>query len=136
MPLGDVSYQNAALDAVVDSWPASGAVYAFWTSNPQLEDTPADVEVDLSVAGLTNPAFDSTDWAAATGGGKSLSSALALGTSTAALDDVGAYWGVKDSTGLVVYSDDLADDAQIVVTDDDIGGSPTFDPGALSFGDA
>lgn len=136
MPLGDVTYQNDALDAVVDSWPPSGAVYALWTSNPQLEDDPADVEVDLSVAGLSNPAFDPSDWSAASGGGKSPTGPLALGTTTAALDDVGAYWGVKDSGGLIVYSDDLADSDQVVVTDDDIGGSPTFTPSTISFGDA
>lgn len=133
MPLGDVSYQNAALDAVVDSWPSTGATYRLWTSDPQSEDDPTDVEVDLSVAGLTNPDFDPSDWASATLGGKTTSSAVSLGTSTAALDDVGAYWGVVDSDGLIVYSDDLPDDGQIVVTD---AGTPASFTPTLSFGDA
>lgn len=133
MPLGDVSYQDAALDAVVDSWPGSGAVYAFWTSDPRLEVDPTDVEVDLSVAGLSNPAFDSSDWAAASGGGITPSAPIGLGTSTGPLDDVGAYWGVKDSGGLIVYSDDLADSDQIVVTE--AATVVSFTP-TISFGDS
>lgn len=133
MPLGDVTYQNAALDAVVASWPASGATYRWWTSDPQLQDDPTDVEVDLSVAGLTNPAFDPADWAAAADGAITTTAPITIGTSTDALTDVGAYWGVVDSGGLIVYSDDLPDDDVLEV--DEAGTDAEFSP-VLTFGAA
>lgn len=131
MPIGD-TYLDDSLMGVVNSWPPTGATVRFWSADPTLQDDPTVVEVDLSVAGLTNPTFDPADWAS-TDGAAAPSSAYALGTSTAALDDVGAYWGVVDSTGVIVYSDDIASSDQIVVTD--AGTVVSFTP-SLSFGAA
>jgi len=131
MPIGD-AYLDDSLMGVVGAWPATGAVYAFWSADPTLADDPTSVEVDLSVAGLTNPDFDPAGWSAADGAAAT-TAALSLGTSTGALDDVGAYWGIKDSTGALVYSDDIADADQIVVTDS--GTTVSFTP-SLTFGAA
>ena len=128
MPLGDVTYQDAALDAVVDSWPGSGATYRYWFSDPQAEDDPTDVEIDVTVAGLSNAAFDPADWDAAADGAKTTTTAVALGTATDGLDDTIRFWGVVDSGGLVVYSDALDDPFGV-----NSGDSPTFSP-QLSFG--
>ena len=128
MPLGDVSYHNSTLDAVVDSWPATGAVYTYWWSDPQAEATPSDVEVDLTDTGLSNGDFDATDWADAADGAKTTTADIALGTATADIDDIIRYWGVVDSSGLIVYSDALDD--PIGVTS---GDTPSFSP-QLSFG--
>jgi len=131
MPLGDVSYQNAALDDVVAGWPATGAVYTYWFSDPQAEDTPADVAIDVTDAGLSNAAFDPDDWAAATDGGKTTTAAVSLGTATSDLDDVIRYWGVVDSDGLVVYSDAL-DDPIGVSSGDVVSFSPTLSWGVAA----
>lgn len=123
MPLGDVTYQNDALDAVVDSWPASGADYRYWFSDPQAEVDPTDVEIDLTGTGLSNAAFDSSDWAAAASGAKSPTAPISLGTASADIDDRFNYWGVVDSGGLIVYSDVIDD--PFGVND---GDTPAFTP--------
>lgn len=128
MPLGDVSYQNAGLDDLVAGWPATGAVYTYWFSDPQAEDTPSDVEIDVTTAGLSNATFDPDDWAAAADGGKTTTAAVSLGTATSDLDDVIRYWGIVDSTGLIVYSDALDDPIGV-----SSGDTPAFSP-QLSFG--
>lgn len=128
MPLGDVSYQNAGLDDLVAGWPATGAVYTYWFSDPQAEDTPSNVEIDITAAGLSNASFDPSDWATATDGGKTTTAAVSLGTATSDLDDVIRYWGIVDSTGLIVYSDALDDPIGV-----SSGDTPTFSP-QLSFG--
>ena len=128
MPLGDVSYQNAGLDDLVAGWPATGAVYTYWNSDPLAEDTPSDVEIDVTAAGLSNASFDPDDWAAATDGGKTTTAAVSLGTATDDLDDVIRYWGIVDSSDLIVYSDAL-DDSIGVSSGDVVSFSPT-----LSFG--
>jgi hypothetical protein len=107
MPLGDVSYQNDAVDAVIGSWPASGAVYAYWYSDPQAEDDPADVEIVLTSTGLSNGAFASSDWSSAADGASTAT--ISLGTATADIDDTFNYWGIKDGSGLIVYSDAIDD---------------------------
>lgn len=107
MPLGDVSYQNDAVDAVIGSWPASGAVYAYWSSDPQAEDDPTTVEIDLTSTGLSNGAFASSDWSAADDGASTAT--ISLGTATADIDDSFNFWGIKDSSGLIVYSDSIDD---------------------------
>lgn len=123
MPIGDVSYQNAGLDALVDSWPSSGATYRYWYSDPQAEDTPSDVEIDITAAGLSNADFDPTDWASASDGAKTTTAPVALGTATDDLDDTIRYWGVVDGSDLVVYSDALDDPIGV-----SSGDSPEFSP--------
>lgn len=107
MPLGDTSYIDAALDAVVASWPATGATYNLYRSDPSIEATPSDVE--LAGSGYTPAAFDPAGWDAATDGGKSTTAAVSLGTSSDAYADLGTYWAVVDSSGLLVFSDALTE---------------------------
>lgn len=107
MPLGDVTYVNAALDALVGSWPATGALYRLYESDPALETVPASVE--LSGSGYTPPAFASAGWAAAADGGKATTSPVSFGTSTAAYTQTATYWAVVDSGGLLVFSDALTE---------------------------
>lgn len=130
MPIVDVSYLNASLDAVVDAWPASGATYRYWLSDPTVATLPTDVEVDVTTAGLSNAAFDPADWAAAASGAKTTTAAVALGTSTTSLDDTITYWGIVDGTGLIVFYDFLDDPISV----EDAGTVVDFSP-SLSFGD-
>jgi hypothetical protein len=129
MPLGDVSYQDAALDAVVDSWPASGANYHLYASDPALEVDPTDVEL-TSDGGYAPVAFDSADWDAATSGLKSTTAAVDFGTSTAAWSDVATFWAVIDTGGLIVFSDFIDEPIEV----DDTGTDASFTP-SLSFAD-
>lgn len=124
MPLGDVTYVNAALDALVDSWPATGAVYALYESDPALETVPTDVE--LSGGGYTPPAFASADWDAATGGGKSTTVPVSFGTSTAAYTQTATYWAVVDSGGLLVFSDALTDPIDVDAAGTDVAFTPSL----------
>lgn len=133
MPIGP-DYVDGSLDDMVNGWPATGAVYAWWTADPLLQADPSTVEVDLSVGGLTNPDFAPTDYSDSSGGVKSAAAAISVGTSTAALDDVGTYWGIKDSGGSIVYSDDLTDDAILEV--DESGDAVSFTPPNLTFGNS
>jgi len=118
MPLGDVTYQDDALDAVVGSWPSSGATYRYWYSDPQAESDPTTVEIDLTGTGLSNGSFSAGAWASASGGAKATSSPISLGTATADIDDRFNYWGVVDSGGLIVYSDVI--DEPFGVNDGDV----------------
>lgn len=130
MPLGDVSYVNAALDAVVGSWPSSGATYRLFSDDPAQEAVPTDVEL-AATGGYAPVTFSPSGWASASGGAKTTSSAVSFGTSTGAYSDVATYWGIYKS-GLLVYSDDL-DGQQI-----EVGATGTvvsFTP-TLTFGDA
>jgi hypothetical protein len=131
MPLGDVTYVNAALDAIVDSWPATLATYRLYASDPTLATLPGDVEL-TSDGGYAPVGFDPADWAAAVDGAKSPTAAVSFGTSSAAYSDVGTYWGIVDDAGLLVFSDDLPD-AEVVEVDD-AGTTVAFTP-TLSFAD-
>jgi hypothetical protein len=130
MPLGDDIYVDAALDAVVDSWPATGAAYHLYSSNPQLQADITDVEL-TSDGGYAAVTFDPADWAAASTGGKTTTADVSFGTSTGAYSDVAPYWGIVDSGGLLVFSDDLPDPIEVTASGTVVGFSPT-----LSFGDA
>lgn len=130
MPLGDVTYVNASLDAVVAAWPGSGATYRLFASDPTLQATPTDVEL-TSDGGYAPVAFDPADWASAVDGGKTTTAAVGFGTSTAAYSDVATFWGILDSGDLLVYSDFLDDPIEV----DDTGAAVSFSP-TLTFGDA
>jgi hypothetical protein len=123
MPLGDVSYVDAALDAVVASWPSTGATYNLYASDPQGVDDPTTVELD-AVGGYAPVAFAPSDFSSASAGVKVRSSALDFGTTTAAYSDIAKFWAVVDSAGLIVYSDAL--DEQIEV--DEAGDPASFTP--------
>lgn len=114
MPLGDVTYQDAALDAVVASWPSSGATYRLFASDPTLATTPADVEL-TATGGYAPVAFSPSGWAAASGGSKTVTTPVSFGTSTGAYSDTAPYWGIVDGSGLLVYSDDLPNDQLVSV---------------------
>jgi len=129
MPLGDVTYQDAALDAVVGSWPASGAHYHLFVSDPALEPTPLDVEL-TSGGGYVAATFAPADFAAASGNAVATTAPVSFGTSTAAYDDTATFWGIVDSTGLLVFSNDLDDPIAV----ENSGTVVTFTP-AISFGD-
>lgn len=130
MPLGDVSYVDAALDAVVASWPSSGATYRLYASDPQAATVPADVELD-SDGGYAPVAFAPADFASAADGTKARSTALDFGTTTAAYSDIAKFWAVVDSGGLIVYSDGLDDPIEV----DDAGDPASFTP-TLTFAGA
>ena len=125
MPLGDVTYQDAALDAVVASWPASGAVYRLYNDDPTL----GGVELD-SDGGYAPVAFDPADWDAAADGVKQAT--VSFGTSTDSWSDSATWWAVVDGSDLFVYYAALADEAVIAV--DEAGTEVTLNP-AIAFGD-
>jgi hypothetical protein len=106
MPLGDVSYVNAALDALVASWPSSGAHYHLFVSDPAPETTALTVEL-TSGGGYAAVTFSPSDWASASGGSITTTAPVSWGTSTAAYDDIATYWGIVDGSGLLVFSDSL-----------------------------
>jgi hypothetical protein len=125
MPLGDVSYVDAALDAVVDSWPASGATYHLYASDPQAATTPSDVELDSS-GGYAPVAFAPADFSAAASGMKARASALDFGTTTAAYSDIAKYWGIVDTGGLLVFSDAMDDPIEVDAAGDPAAFTPTL----------
>lgn len=129
MPLGDVTYQNAALDALVASWPATGATYRLYYDDPALATAPGDVEL-AAVGGYAPAAFAPSDWAAATGGAISTTAAVPFGTSTAAYSDTATFWAVIDGSGLIVWSDSLDDPIAV----DGSGTAISFTP-TLAFAD-
>jgi hypothetical protein len=125
MPLGDVSYVDAALDAVVDSWPASGATYRLYASDPQAAAAITDVELG-SDGGYAPVDFAPTDFSDAASGVKARSSALDFGTTTAAYSDIAKFWGVVDTAGLLVYSDDMANPIEVDTAGDPASFTPTL----------
>jgi len=127
MPLGDVTYQNDSLDDLVGGWPATGAKYHLYTSDPALEDDPTDVEL-TSTGGYAAVDFDPSDWAAADDGTKSTTSPVSFGTATAEWSDVATYWAIVDSDGLIVFSDALTSPIGALGADF----APAFTP-SLSF---
>ena len=129
MPLGD-SYQAAGLDAVVASWPSSGARYALFDDVPVAA---GGAGVELSGAGYTSPAFASSGWSAASGDAKTVTAAISFGTSTGAYASVGTHWAVVDSGGALVFWDDLSADQVVEVSAS--GSAVTISP-TLSFADA
>lgn len=131
MPLGDVTYQNAALDAVVASWPSSGAKYHLYSGDPAQAALLSDVEL-TSDGGYAPVTFSPSGWASASGGSKTTTAAVSFGTSTGAYSDVATYWAVVDSSGRIVFSDDL--DGQEVEVDD-TGTTVAFTP-TLNFSTA
>jgi len=125
MPLGDVTYVNAALDALVDSWPATGASYRLYASDPQAVDDPSTVELG-SDGGYAALDFAPTDFSDAASGLKSRSSALDFGTTTAAFSDIAKYWGITDTDGLLVFSDVMDDPIEVDAADDPATFTPTL----------
>jgi hypothetical protein len=129
MPIGDVSYQDAALDAVIGSWPASGANWHLFVSDPDVEATPLSVELTAG-GGYAAVTFSPAGFDVATAGQAVTLAAVTFGTSTAAYDAVATYWGIVDATGLLVYSDELDTPIEVLAA----GTTPAFTP-ALSFAD-
>ena len=129
MPLGDVTYQNASLDAVVDSWPASGAEYRLYSSDPSLATLLSDAEL-TSAGGYAPVAFAPADWADADAGSKTTTADVDFGTSTDAYSDTATYWAIVDSGDLIVYSDELDDPIAVGEASTAVSFSPT-----LSFAD-
>ena len=130
MPLGDVTYVNAALDALVDSWPATDAAYHLYSSDPSLETTPSDVEL-TSDGGYAAVDFDPTDWADAASGTKTTTADVDFGTSTDAYSDTATYWAIVDTDGLIVFSDELDTPIAVIESSTAVAFSPS-----LSFADA
>lgn len=103
MPFATTAAQNAALDAVVATFP-DGGTYRLYDASL----------VELTSDGGYAPADHSTaDWAAATGGQVTTTLPVSFGTSTDAYSDAASYWGIADSLGVLVYYDLL--DEQIAV---------------------
>lgn len=131
MPLGD-AYVDAALDAVVGSWPASGGKWRLYASDPRLATVPSDVEL-ASTGGYAAQSFAPSDFAAASGDAKTVGSPISFGTSTDAYSDVAPYWGITSSDpDDLVFSDDLPPDQIVEV--DEAATSVTIAP-TLSFAD-
>lgn len=128
MPLGDVSYMNAALNAVVASFPATGAKWRLYTSDPALEVTPSTVEL-AATGGYAGVTFAPAQFGTASADLVQTSSPVSFGTSSAAWSDVATFWAIEKA-GLLVYSDAL--DTPIAV--DAAGVAVAFTPG-LSFSD-
>ena len=126
MPLGDVSYIDAALDDIVAGWPATGATYRLFFSDPQQQTTPTDVELG-AVGGYAPVTFAPSNFAAAASGSKSTTSPVSFGTSTAAYSDTARYWGILDGSGLLAFSDFLDDAIEV----DDTGIAVSFTPTLL-----
>ena len=100
MPLATTAAQDAALDAVVGTFPDDGT-YRLFTGIPTDGG-------ELSGDGGYSPADHSTaDWAAASGGVVATTAPVSLGTSTDAYADTAFYWAICDSAGAVVYWDEL-----------------------------
>ena len=118
MPIAD-AYQNASLDGLVASWTA-GTRWALF------DDDPTNGGLELTGAGYVAPAFATSDFAAAVDASKDVAAPIAFGTSTAAWDQVGTYWAILDSTGGVVYFDDLGESQVVLV--DDAGVAVTISP--------
>lgn len=112
MPLGDVTYQDAALDAIIASWPATGAVYRIFDADP----TTTGVELP-SDGGYAPVAFTRSAWAAADAGLASTTDPVTLGTSTDGYGAVGTHWAITDSGGLLVYSAELDDELEVSEAD-------------------
>lgn len=129
MPLGDVSYVDAALDAIVDSWPGSGANYHLYASDPSIEVDPTTVEL-TSDGGYAPVAFDPSGWDASASGQKSTTAPVDFGTSTDAYSDVATFWAVVDSGGLIVFSDFIDEPIEVDEADSDASFTPS-----LSFAD-
>lgn len=130
MPLGDVTYVDAALDAVVGSWPASGANYHLFVSDPALETVALDVEL-TSGGGYVAQAFAPADFDPAADSSVSTAAPVDFGTSTDAYDDTATYWGIVDGTGLLVFSNDLDDPIAVI----EAGTAVSFTP-TLTFADS
>lgn len=99
MPLATTAAQNAALDAVVGTFPATGATYRLYT------DVPALATELASAGGYAPVAFVPAGWAAAVDGAKSTTAAVSFGTSTDAWSDVATYWAIADAAGNPLYFD-------------------------------
>lgn len=108
MPLVDLSYQNAALDAIVATWPTSGAVYPLFDGDPTLDgvELPSD-------GGYVAATFDPAAWAAADSGEKTTTDPVVFAVPTDSWGAVATYWGVRDSAGVLVYSAELADEIEV-----------------------
>lgn len=124
MPLGDVSYQDAALDAVVASWPSSGAEYALFVGDPLAGGTEL-----TSTGGYARVAFAPADLDAAADGAKAWAAPIDFGTSTGAWSDVATHFAIIDGSDLFVYTDDLPDEIAV----DETGTAVTATPAALFF---
>lgn len=117
MPLGDATYQAAALDAVIASWPTT-ATYRLFTGDPTLGG------VELAATGGYAPAtFSPSDW---TTSGVSSTATISFGTSTAAYADTATYWALVDTSGAIVYYDDLTPEVDIPDFGYDVTISPSL----------
>jgi hypothetical protein len=124
MPLG-ADYIATALDDIVAGWPATGATYNLFVSDPSLETTATDVELD-STGGYAGVTFAPSDWADASGNSKATTSAVSFGTSTDAYSDVATYWGILDTDGALVFSDDLDDPIEVDAASTAVSFTPTL----------
>ena len=98
MPLATTTAQDAALDAVVATFPDDGT-YRLFTGIPTSGG-------ELTSDGGYAPADHSTaDWAAASDGAVTTAAPVSFGTSTDAYADTAFYWAICDSSGAVVYWD-------------------------------
>lgn len=120
MPLATTAAQNAALNAVVGTFPDDGTY--------RLYD--GDLVELTSDGGYAPAAHSLTDWAASSDGAVSTTVPVSFGTSTDAYSDAASYWGIADAAGALVYYDLLPEQIAVGAS----GTAVSFQP-ALYFRD-
>jgi hypothetical protein len=93
-----IAAQNAALDAVVATFPDDGT-YRLYSGVP---DPTTELDSDGGYAPVPHGV---ADWAAAADGSVTTAVPVSLGTSTGAYSGTAYYWGIADASGAVVYWD-------------------------------
>ena len=116
MPLATTAAQNAALDAVVGTFPDDGTYRLYDASLVELTSDGGYAPADHSL----------TDWAASNAGTKTTAAPVSFGTSTDAYSDVAYYWGVADSSGALVYYDLLPEQIAVGAAGTGVGFSPVL----------
>lgn len=108
MPLNGNDAKNAALDALVATFPDDGT-YRLFAGRPDGTGTELTSDGDYAPA-----AHGTADWAAAADGSVTTTADVSFGTSTAAYSDVADFWAICEADGTVWYWDVLT--APISVT--------------------
>jgi hypothetical protein len=93
-----IAAQNAALDALVATFPDDGTYRLF-------SGVPTDGGELAADGGYAPAAHGVADWAAAADGSVTTTVPVSLGTSSGAYSGTAYYWAVCDAAGAVVYWD-------------------------------
>jgi hypothetical protein len=102
MPFATTAAADAALDAVVATFPDDGTYRLYF-------DTPSLTTELTADGGYLPAAHGIADWAAASAGVVTTAAPVSFGTSTDAYSDVATWWGIADAAGNPVYYDLLPD---------------------------